>query len=345
MRHDKIIFLISSLLRTECQRTNSCGPEILRQLVHEIFESISHILTLDTPEEVYASSSSARLFVASHLYVLLITDAVPQSIAAGEASGIFARFCQVVEHASKLLFSHREFSTIGQRAAKIAVPTWLSACLLCIDGYERLTMIEGCSRAIRQYSSQLIGVESAARWEFQPGSRPAVLFGLMDRAWQRLPAGPSAVTEREFIRGARSSQILIDGFQCTIDFSSMILLNTVTNERITVRRVLSRSAQAAGSASANPVAQDVPISGLSEDNQNMVVSSCARFLHAQVDQSTLNALLRVSVRLSRNESVASTFFTAGGLGAVLNIRTSSCFQGLSLVFSVCMSNTFLIFLS
>lgn len=327
--------MIAAIFRAECTRKGSKGKDLLRRLFQAIVDCCDTLQKEPAEHLLVAKTFSMHLHNLLYLAVLLVTESAEDCVRIASACGLCGSLLATIHTACEALRVHPDVAKIGLRSAIVAVPPWIATGFLCMDGLQRIALVEEQNRKVLTCSNQLLGVESGIRWEYLPPTRP-YHFDLMDRGWARLHPAPAAVLEREFSRGARTAQTIVDGFSCVVDLVGMTLVNSANKERFNVRRSVAdaRAAPPVAASAASHLSTDISLTAMQLDDCCRAVGLCADLLTFHLDQNTLNAVFRVAVRLTRNASVAAVFAEKRGLESLLVLPSSSCFQGSSTLYSV-----------
>ena len=334
-RGDKIVFLASSILRVECSRANGTGSIVLHRLAAELASLLEACASADATADFLTSSPTAlSLTSLAHLMLLLVSDAVYDVIEIAEAEDVFGKMVAAFNNAALILSHNADFHKIGLRSATIALPPWVSVCVLCIDGLHRVLRSEVELYKLKAVSPTLLGSEQAVRWEYQQaGTRMSYLD--YDHIFHRFSAEANSILEREYARGSRTALIELDGYPCTVDFASMTSSNNFTTENLLVRRQLTNDRMIRNQAPDIQRNTKRPnFRGLSTEQNETLMGAIARLLKARMDQSTLSTILRLCVVLTQDSNLVGAFVKNGGFDAILNVHLSSFFQGAAVAISV-----------
>ncbi|OQR80407.1 E3 ubiquitin-protein ligase HUWE1-like, partial [Tropilaelaps mercedesae] len=74
----------------------------------------------------------------------------------------------------------------------------------------------------------------------------------------------------------------------------------------------------------NPDLPNEPLEGLRSGHKEVLIRSCVQLLASPVDADTLHALLRLTLRLTRNHAEATLFAETGGVRTLLALDTTAC---------------------
>ena len=288
--------------------------EMLSEISVRLTRDIELLLEEDSAQKLWASPHNTRVFALTHVLNLL---APADELSWGEAvsqTGTITAALHLVIHTSNCLKLVPD--EIGSLKSTFATPVWLALLLLLVDMSDKVSMAADVRR--RKFSGGFV-------WEYlKPGTRHQSHWREEDK-WAAYDANINQDIEAAFMRGdglVVVSDPIVPG---EIDFTTMIQ-RVPGNRQLLVRR--QKTAEPAQQAETAALVTSSLFGGTASAD---MLRACADLLSLRLDPDTLNATLRLTVRLTRQNANALAFVEQGGLLSIMGVCQGSTFKGFTML--------------
>ncbi|XP_070192440.1 E3 ubiquitin-protein ligase HUWE1-like isoform X3 [Littorina saxatilis] len=348
------VYRVCDLLTVVTQRNGSQWRDrTLDTIVQEVHTHAEHILdvtaegsSLEVAQKLTSSEQALKFSTRLHLLSLLLED---MNVPCAEA----IQKGKLLELLVKVLNSTHEILACAKESA---TPKWMAPLLLLLDLFEKISVIsqrKAEANTLRAGSSTWKWFDdSTGRWckysignnktihdaymagecsvRFQAGRRKyCVQFGTMvqlnEETGNRRPVMLSIPTAEE--KSAMAKEEKDKSTSGTATASSSASSSKASTPVPSATGEESKMDTEASPEEKPPPSPAVSLVGLDEEQITSIIRSLVTLISIPVESETLHALLRLTLRLTREHSNAVHFARLGGPRMLLNLTQSVSFPG------------------
>ncbi|XP_037091019.1 E3 ubiquitin-protein ligase HUWE1-like [Pollicipes pollicipes] len=331
------VYRTCDLITTCIQRNGSeWRDQTLRHLASQVcyhLEELLRISEMAVPADerlvqLTTFPSANKAAVRIHLFSLLFEEMHMPCALVATSTPLIPLCIQLLCRTELLLAS-------CPQQADLTSPRWLAPLVVFIDLCEKIAVASQRRSAVAQITGH--------QWRW---------FDLSSGKWCGYPAANNKCIDDAYWAGESQVQVITGRRKYNIIFNTMVQVNEETSNRRPVMICLadrptadSGAAPAVASASAadgdrspppvaaaaaaTTVAAPATIECLSDGQCAEILAACVGLLAAGVDADTLQAVLRLCLRLTRQHALAVRFAELGGVRHLLALRQASTFAGLN----------------
>jgi hypothetical protein len=322
--HDvQLVATVKEFLAAVIDLEDGTFDDVVPQLLGQITESCAALLN-GSPgdqattqlEAMYSCAESVRLHPRLYLAVsLLVSDSTVNSEHIS-ASGTVPQLIKLFDVYTTTQTAHTDEAKSG---ITLVTPVWLNTVLLFLDQYGMASQVASTDANLRAESIQ----KGRGVWQFR---KPREGFGASSRdKWDTYSEATTKLIEEAFASNLAHATYDKGGRPQRISFKTMTDVDLDLRDSPKTTRFAIRRSVAAGS----PLpAVEVPQRAvpMSPDEMQMLATCCAALLSCRLDQDTMEAVMRMSLRVTHRSDSAAKFVQAGGVQALMNIRHASLFR-------------------
>lgn len=339
------VYRLCDLLVAVVQRNGDAWrDEALQLLVDKISSDAAALLRATAPlvsedsktlsewaAHLGSSPEASRAAACIHLLTLLFEETRFPCARFTEAGGLLDLLVRLLEAVPNCLSAASWDNGVPE---PVPTPKWLAPLILLIDLYEKVASASRHRIATAKATSHV--------WKW---------FDDRSGRWCLYNAGNNRAIDEAYEAGEPNVRFTAGRRRYTVQFATMVQINEETGNRRPIMLALrgkekrevevyeDSSASAGESAPSRMEVDDQQvgsndtkedsheIEGLSLEQAATVVRACTGLIEIPVDATTLHAVMRLCLRLTRRHELALIFAELGGPRLLLRLTQASDFQG------------------
>lgn len=317
------VYKVCDLILTVAQRNgeNWCAG-LLKHLLNDIMENAKRLLEMAEPlrakdkksfsewtSQLKNAPEANKVAVRVHLYSLLFDEMKIQCANLLHQSGAIDSLISLLEVEFDLFSLSKDHPCNPAEHPNILLqtPKWLAPMILLIDLYEK--------GAVASHRRAPLLDNQQRTWSY---------FDERSGRWTPHMPINNKIIDDAYKNGEQYARYSVGRKHYLAQFSSMLQINEDTSNL----RPIMMSLTPLPSDKPQDEASKVPIvPKLQEHQTKALIRVCVGFMQLPIDPNSLQAVMRLSFRLTRNYELSVMFAEMGGIKALQNLPESSQFPG------------------
>ncbi|XP_028966633.1 E3 ubiquitin-protein ligase HUWE1 [Galendromus occidentalis] len=296
------VFRVCDLLVVVVQRNgNEWRDFALQQLLGDIKARATQMLNSVADLTQSNNETSLRLAVIVHLVTLLFVEMRVACAQLLEQSEMVPLLCLLVEKYA----SNAPTVPASTASSEITSPKWLVSVLILLDLYEKAVVALNRRTPLLRLSHR--------QWKW---------FEERCGKWNAYSPANNQQIDEAYVNGLQRARFTAGRKKYMADFTAMIQVS----EDSTHWRPIMVSWDKWDPQDSKPPGGTLPeqLEGLRPGQKELVIRSCVQLISTPVDAHTLQAILRLSLNLTRGHAEATLFAELGGIKSLLALDGSAC---------------------
>ena len=275
------------------------------------------------------SLASRKISVRLHLLTLLFDDLRFACVRALSHTCLICFLIQLLEIHVKYV----DVQTPLGCTKCLVTPKWLAPLLLLLDLYEKTAVY---TQRMHEMHKACTGI-----WKW---------FQLKTGKWTHYTSQTNKLINLAYWSGAPGCRVTVGETRRKyhINFNTLLQINEDTNRGLPITMILKQpdqdglAAEMTGNECDKEKSKEYesiynqahnrsqhPIPSINESDRYVLIQACVKLIQIPVDPDALHALMRLTLRLTRDYSLAKFFAEKGGVTALLDLEQDSNFTGFS----------------
>lgn len=321
------VFKICDLIQAVSQRNGDAWcSNLLRRLLEDIIDNVKLLLSMSEPlrakdkksfqewtSQLINSPEANKVAVRVHLYSLLFDEMKIQCANYLHQYNAIDCLISLLEVGLDLFSLSRDssynpldidFDQLQQQAT----PKWLAPTILLVDLYEK--------GSVASYRRAPLLNNQQRTWQW---------FEERSGRWTPYTPANNKIIDTAYKNGEQYARYSVGRKHYLAQFSSMLQINEDTNNLRPIMMTLSPVPDTEMTTDERELVPIVP--HLRDHQSKTLIQVCVGFMHLPIDPNSLQAVMRLSFRLTRSYNLAVMFAEMGGIRALQNLPESSQFNG------------------
>ena len=315
------VYRICDLLLAVAQRNGEkwCQQMIVQLLeeininITKLIESTNYMRELDKRTVTEWASQVANIPEASkaatriHLFTLLFEEMRVQCATQFSKLNIIDDMVHLLEKSQHLLAL-----VANNNKSSIVTPKWLAPLILLIDLYDKAAIASARRAPLLKATKR--------QWKW---------FDDRTGRWSAYVATNNKAIDDAYKNGEQIIRFSAGRRRYTVQLSTMVQINEETGNWRPIMFVIDDSTKQSNEEPTEPKTEtsDTIVSALEQRHCQSLITTLVGLINIPVEADTLHAVMRLSLRLTRNYEIAALFAELGGVRAILQLTQVSAFTG------------------
>lgn len=322
------VYRVCDLILTVAQRNgDSWCAELLKNLLADIIHNSERLLELAEPlrakdkksvpewlAQMRDAPEASKVAVRVHLYSLLFDEMKIQCANLLHECNALDCLISLLEVGLQQLLLAQNYKSMhlndcntDSQSITVQTPKWLAPTILLIDLFEK--------GAVASHRRAPLLNNKQRTWLY---------FDERTGRWTPHLSGSNRIIDDAYKNGEQYARYSVGRKHYLAQFSSMLQINEDTSNL----RPIMMSVKPLPDGEVQDEKTIVPIvPGLREHQTESLIKTCVGFIQLPIDANSLQAVMRLSFRLTRDYNRAVMFAQKGGVRALQNLSETSQFTG------------------